>query len=123
MTFTTTPYPVESSDAFNANGIVSRGFVFFSPIEEIFATGSIDSGSLRAPLIVYGMLPEAFNSGATINGGTLVTPLKTYQMLPEGFDSTGVVVGGNLRVILVTYSNYLPEGFNATGAITGGSLT
>lgn len=122
---TSRPYPVEAEDSisigFQLDALRSQTW----PDDEMDIGFSLDGGSLRAPLVNYGLWPaEEVDLAFTLDGGSLRSTLIRYQNWPaEEMDLAFTLDGGSLRVALIRYQNWPAEEMNITFSLDGGSLT
>lgn len=121
--FTTTPYPLETSESFLSAFDMAGAQYIEVPIDRILSAFSISSGNLRDIVRSYRGLPEGIDAGGfDILSGDLHQIVKYYTIAPEGVRSEFNFVRGDLYARLIVYTNWRPEGINSAFNIVSGSL-
>lgn len=120
--YTSTLYPVESSEGYGATSSIPFGSLSPSSIEGYSVTYSAPiSGILYVSVVPYNNYASegyGVTSSALVGGafGT-VSNVNYNNYAPEGYSTTASsLVSGTLIVTVIPYNNYIPEGFVVTSS-------
>jgi hypothetical protein len=119
---TSTIYPIEFIDGYNATGLAVKGRVVNQIIDGYGSAATPISGTLREVLKSTEYETEGYEAEATPVSGNIRVAIKSFVYEPEGYETDVTPVGGTLRVAVVSHE-YETEGYEATATPLGGTLT